>query len=165
MDVNVQQLKDGSLATSVYRKPTHTNRYFQYSSHYPVNQKVSVARTLFSRDNRITSNKEKMIEEFYHIIKTLRNNGFPSSKFNFKKYLENHTIIRTKELKRFTSISYMQNVSYLVSRLLTQVGIGVALERHHTLSLVFRKPRDVIYFDKNVVWCIKFLAGIAMLYM
>ena len=27
LDVSVQQLKDGSLATIVYRKPTHTDRY------------------------------------------------------------------------------------------------------------------------------------------
>ena len=36
LDVSVQQLKDGSLETSVYRKPTHMNRYLQYSSHHPV---------------------------------------------------------------------------------------------------------------------------------
>ena len=41
LDVSVQQLKDGSLATSVYRKPTHTDRYLQYCSHYPVNQNVT----------------------------------------------------------------------------------------------------------------------------
>ena len=59
LDVSIQQMEDGSLATCVYRKPTHTDRYLQYSSHHPVNQKVSVARTLFSRANTITSNNEK----------------------------------------------------------------------------------------------------------
>ena len=64
LDVSVQQMEDGSLATSVYRKPIHTDRYLQYSSHHPVNQKVSVTRTLFSRTNSITSNNEKKIEKF-----------------------------------------------------------------------------------------------------
>ena len=64
LDVSVQQMEDGSLATCLYRKPTHTNRYLQYSSYHPVNQKVSVARTLFSRANRITSNNEKRSKSF-----------------------------------------------------------------------------------------------------
>ena len=80
LDVSVQQMEDGSLATSEYRKPTHTDRYLQYSSPHPVNQKVSVARTLFSRAISITSNNEKKIEEFHQITKTLKNNGFPSNK-------------------------------------------------------------------------------------
>ena len=99
LDVSVQQMEDGSLATSVYRKPTHTDRYLQYSSHYPVNQKVNVARTLFSRAISITSNKEKKIEEFHQITKTLKNNGFPSNKCSFRKYLQYiyHNIRKTKK--------------------------------------------------------------------
>ena len=76
LDVSIQQMEDGSLATSIYRKPTHMDRCLQYSSRHPVNQKVSVARTLFSRANRITSNNKKKIEEFHQITKTLKNNRF-----------------------------------------------------------------------------------------
>ena len=59
---------------------------FNIRLHHPVNQKISVARTLFSRANSITSNNEKKIEEFLQITKTLKNNGFPSNKCSFKKY-------------------------------------------------------------------------------
>ena len=96
LDVSVKQMENGSLATSVYRKLTHTDRYLKYSSHHPVNQKVSVACTLFSRVNSITSNNEKKIEEFHQITKTLKNNRFPSNKCSFKKYLQNHNIRKTK---------------------------------------------------------------------
>ena len=102
-----------------------------------------MTRTLFSRANRITSYNEKKIEEFYQITKTLKNNGFPSNKYSFKKYLRNHNIRKTEKLKRFTSIAYVQGVSELSSRILTQVGIGVVLKSHHTLSSLFRKPNDV----------------------
>ena len=149
LDVSVQQTKDGSLATSVYRKPTHTNRYLQYSSHHPVNQKVSVARTLFSRAISITSNNEKKIEEFHQIAKTLKNNEFFSNKCSFKNYMQNHNIRKTEKLKRFTSIPYVQGVSEPISRILTQVDIGVALKPHHTLSSLLRKPKDVINFEQK----------------
>ena len=43
----------------------------------------------------------------------------------------------------------MQSVSEPISRILTQVGIGVALKPHHTLSLLFRKPKDAINFEQK----------------
>ena len=89
------------------------------------------------------------MEEFHQITKTLKNNGFPSSKCSFKKYLQNHSIRRTEKLKGFTSISYVQGVSEPISRILTQVGIGVALKPHHTLTSLFRKPKDAIKFGQN----------------
>ena len=135
LDISVQRMEDGSLATSVYRKPTHTDRYLQYSSHHPVNQKVSVARTLFSRANKITSNNEKKVEEFHQITKTLKNNRFPSSKCSLRSKCK---IIILEKLKRLTSIPYVQGVSELISQILTQVGIGVALKPHHKLSWLFR---------------------------
>ena len=148
-DVSVQQMEDGSLATSVYRKPTHTDRYLQYWSHYPVNQKVRVARTLLSRANSITSNNEKKIEEFHQITKTLKNNRFSSNKCSFKKYMKNHNIKKTKKLKRFTSTPYVQGVSRTISRILTQFGIGVAIKPHHTLYSLFRKPKDATNFEQK----------------
>ena len=125
--------------------------YLQYSFHHPVDQKVNVVRTLFSKAIRITSNNEKNIKEFHQITKILKNNGFPSGKCSFKKYLKNHNIRRTKKLKRFTSIPYVQYVSEPISRILTQVDIGVALKPHHTLSSLFRKPKDVINFEQTRV--------------
>ena len=43
----------------------------------------------------------------------------------------------------------MQGVSELISRILTQVGIGVALKPHHTLFLLFRNPKDAINFEQK----------------
>ena len=59
----------------------------------------------------------------------------------------------------------MQGASEPTSRILTQVGIEVALKPHHTLSSLCCKPKDAINWNKSMVWCIKFLAGIAMLCM
>ena len=49
------------------------------------------------------------------------------------------------------------------SRILTKVGIGVALKPRGLRCFVNLKM--LLILNKNVVWCIKFLAGIAMLCM
>ena len=108
-----------------------------------------MAHTLFFRANSITLNNEKKIEEFHQITKTLKNNGFPSNKCSFKKYLQNHNFRKTEKLKRFTSIPYVQGVFEPITQILTQVGIGVALKPHHMLSSLFCKPKDVNNFEQK----------------
>ena len=46
LDILVTPKKDGSLSTSVYRKPTHTDCYLQGDSHYTISSKYSVVGTL-----------------------------------------------------------------------------------------------------------------------
>ena len=75
-------------------------------------------------------------------------------------YLQNHSI-RTEKLKRYTSIPYVQGVSKSIRRILTEVGIGVALKPHHMLSSLFRKPKDAINFEKKAWFGVSnFLPGL-----
>ena len=39
LDVLLKKDEDGHISTSVYRKPTHTDQYLQYSSHHPLSHK------------------------------------------------------------------------------------------------------------------------------
>ena len=39
----------GNLETSVYRKPTHTDKYLAFDSHHPICHKKAVAETLLRR--------------------------------------------------------------------------------------------------------------------
>ena len=64
-------------------------------------------------------------------------------------FQSDHFVLSTNLLFKFnvSSIPYVQGVSEPISGILTQVGIGVALKPHHTLSSLFRKPKDVINFE------------------
>ena len=49
LDVKVKRNTNGQLSFSVYRKPTHTDHYLQFSSHQPLEHKLGVVRTLQHR--------------------------------------------------------------------------------------------------------------------
>ena len=49
LDLLLRREEDGSISTSVYRKPTNTDRYLDFSSHHPQAHKAAVVRTLMNR--------------------------------------------------------------------------------------------------------------------
>ena len=44
LDVAIQRHGSGSLSFDVYRKPTHTNQYIHFTSHAPLQHKLSTVR-------------------------------------------------------------------------------------------------------------------------
>ena len=63
MDVRLNRIKNRRLNLDIYRKPTHSGRYPQYSSHQSENVKRSVARGLFDRVQYVTEVSDKRKEE------------------------------------------------------------------------------------------------------
>ena len=51
LDVLLHHNEDGSIGTSVYRKPTHMDKYLEFSSHHLLQHKnlISVISTLFTK--------------------------------------------------------------------------------------------------------------------
>ena len=72
---------DGSLSTRVYRKPTHTDQYLQFSSHHPLIHKLGVIRTLEHRANTLISHPDEVEKEKEHIRKASNLCGYPSWAF------------------------------------------------------------------------------------
>ena len=69
-------------------------------------------------------------------------------------------------MPRMSSVTIFQPDQFVLSTIYySNLTFLVALKPHHTLSSLFRKPKDVINFEQKVFWCIKFLVGIAMLCM
>ena len=53
LDCQFSVNKDGTLSSSVYRKPTHTDHYLQFESNHPLIHKLGVIRTLNYRANTV----------------------------------------------------------------------------------------------------------------
>ena len=77
------------LSTTIYRKPTHTYRYLHYTSHHPKHQKLTVAKTLLSRENTHITDKTQKHSELQNIRSTLRLNGFPT-RTSFQLLVDNN---------------------------------------------------------------------------
>ena len=71
LDTLVTPQSDGSLATTVYRKPTHTNQYLQWDSHHAIANKYSIISILLRRAKHICSNQQQMEEEQQQIQRAL----------------------------------------------------------------------------------------------
>ena len=150
LDVAVKRKTDGTLSTDIYRKPTHTGRYLSFSSHHPFNQKLSIARTLYSRVNNIISDENKKIQEFHHVSEILKSNVFPSHKRSFS-FKTNSVASQqsNQQFQGFATIPYVQGISEPIKRILAKVGIRVTMKPHFTLSSIFRKPKDLIDFEEK----------------
>ena len=68
---------NGSLLTSVYRKPTHTDRYLQWNSHHHLSAKISVINTLKHSTKTVCSNQHLLKEEEDHLNKALKRCMYP----------------------------------------------------------------------------------------
>ena len=56
LDTLVMPQSDGILATTIYKKPTHTDQYLQLNNHYNISAKYSVTSTLIHKGKIICSN-------------------------------------------------------------------------------------------------------------
>ena len=73
---------DGSLATTVYRKPTHTNQYLHWDSHHAIMNMYSIISSLLHRPKHICSNQQLLVEEHTHIQRALSMCKYPDWAIN-----------------------------------------------------------------------------------
>ena len=70
-----------SIESTVYRKPTHTDRYLNYNSNHPISAKLSVIHTLTQRAKEKCSTPEFLAKEMDHLHIVLQDNHYPTQFF------------------------------------------------------------------------------------
>ena len=73
---------DGTLTTSVYRKPTHTDLYLQWDSHHNLASKYSVINTLICKAKAVCSKSKLLEEEMKHLHEVLQQCKYPKWAIN-----------------------------------------------------------------------------------
>ena len=69
MDVLLHHEEEGKVSVSIYRKPTHTERYLPISSHHPLSMKNPVMSSLLRRVDYVSEDSEK---EEKHVMRAKR---------------------------------------------------------------------------------------------
>ena len=115
--LNVSRGVQGNLETSVYRKPTHTDKYLAFDSHHPICHKKSVAKTLLRRADCLPSSLDSKAEERTYVSNVLKANG------STKTFLRNcqkpvTTSNALDEGEPATVIPYFQGVTEPIKRIL-----------------------------------------------
>jgi len=63
LDLLLNRTVNGGLKLQIYRKPTHTDQYLNFSSHHPIEHKLSVVRTLLERSQCLITETEDRKQE------------------------------------------------------------------------------------------------------
>ena len=122
---------DGTLSTAVYRKPTHTDHYLQFSSHHPLIHKLGVIRTLQYRADTVVSNDELVVKEKDHIKDSLNTCGYPNWAFvkatnkGSKQHHKNHSGQATRAR---ATIPYISGISERVEKHFNNFGITTSFK-------------------------------------
>ena len=77
LDILVTPQGDGTLTTSVYRKPTHIHLYLQWDSHHSLACKYSVINTLTHRAKAVCSNSKLLEEELQCLYDVFQQCKYP----------------------------------------------------------------------------------------
>ena len=151
LDILITPREDGSLSTTVYRKPTYTNLYLQLGSNHTVSSKNSVVGALHHRAKTICSNQELLQKEEDHLRQALTRCNYPAWAINKIK-------MKTKATKNKTSrgqknsgnniqnphmvIPYYKGISESLKNTCKKHGVQVYFKGGNTIKNLLMAPKD-----------------------
>jgi len=96
MDVKI--IRQGNrLETTVYRKPTHSNRYLHFNSYHYGDTHKGIVKGLAKRARRYCSTPELLLEECRHLRDTLMENNYPKQLLDRYLFREGDLVEEKKE--------------------------------------------------------------------
>ena len=142
LDVLVTRESDGSISTSVYRKPTHTDKYLDFDSHHPLSHKRSVANTLLGRARSHCSSSHSLVSEKKHISQALCLNSYPKALIRSHPTRMQSPDTEEPKWKSTAILPYVRGVSESLRRILAPLKIRVCFKPANTIKQLLCRPKD-----------------------
>ena len=133
--------RDNTISTTIYKKPTHTDRYLQFDLHHPKHHKFALAKTLRNRiDTHVMNSDDKatLQKQMQH---TLTLNGFPC-RFSCL-VLKEKPRCPTNSFKFITCLRYIHDTTDKIQSVIHDVGVRVAMRSIITIGKSLHPPRTL----------------------
>ena len=124
--------ENNTLRTTVYRKPTHTDRLLDQTSYNPTSHKATTVRTLTRRAQIVCDSDDSLTDEIKHL-----NTVFIKNNYN-TDFIKRNTYIRPNDSSNNSytttaTIPYIRGTSETIAHILRPYNIRVAHKPIFTL--------------------------------
>ena len=116
--------KGGILATKIYRKEIHTNRYLNYESCHSQPQKQSATISLLTGASKLITELKDFKEEKEMLRHALEDNDYTNwlikktfDQFKFSKIEEQE---KSKNYKGIVTLPYLPDIAEILNRIITK---------------------------------------------
>ena len=140
---------DTRLRTTVYRKPTHTDRLLDQSSYNPTLHRATTVRTLTRRAQIICDSADSLRDENEHLRQIFHKNDYSDEFIDTNKYKQNKqndecANTETKNELRTVSLPYIRGTSETIARILKPFNIQIAHKPTRTLRHLLTNVKDKV---------------------
>ena len=154
LDILITYEEDGSLSTTVYRKPTHTDLYLQWDSHHTLTSKYSMIGILHHRAKTICSSPQLLQKEEDHLHSTFSRCKYPTWALNrirmkTKKPApnkesnnSNNSSINKNIQKSYITVPYYSGLSESIKMIGTKYGVKAYFKGDTTIKNLLMAPKD-----------------------
>ena len=167
LDTLVTIQPNNTFTTSVYRKPTHTDRYLHWDSNHFITAKQSIYNTLTHKAKVVSSNREALDQELLHIRRALQacqfpnwaliqfqhkfhRNNQPSQENNNRSSSTNNNNTNNNNRDITIVAPYIQGIGEKVKKVCKAKGIQVHSKAQIPSELYLLEPRTRMPSSTNV---------------
>ena len=159
LDILITPKEGGSLSTTMYRKPTHTDLYLQWDSNHTVSSKYSVIGSSHHRTKNICSSQELLQQEEDHLKQALTRCKYPAWAINKVKIKTKATANKTSRGQKNSDnnipkphmvILYYKGISESLKNTCRKHGVQVYFKGGNTIKNLLMAPKDKDAIQKKV---------------
>ena len=154
LDTHLRRKVDGTLDVTVYRKPTHTDRYLNFRSHHPNHVRRGLVRCLYDRARKVITSPDSLRREEKHLENVLKLNGYPTPFIRDSSTPTPRSPVEPQgelpeERPPLVMLPYVSGVSEDIRRVCSRYNLRVVFKSGQTLRTMLTRVKDRLPEEKR----------------